>query len=800
MAISKMTIANVRFVLEKFLEETRTIEKVIKNFGILDDRVGKNIVLKVETILHGLSENGFTDVTFSLPFLYFSIFEDIYEYPFLILSGIKKNGSEKRYDDPLMDDLERHLFEYEKKMADCIDDDFKVDVYRAEEFLKTLIEYSTYYYQNANLEFDETMVYSQFLKVFVFVMTVNIVGTNFLRDYEWENYKEMYAEYFVVREEFLGKLTATEELLERAMQLISAFKDVNFDAVNIDLMRVLVNGKDKFQFSDEILRFYKDFINGRIITQKDNKIANVRQILYNYKTDYKTLPECVCELNAMKGSNIPEDIDSLEFLASLKILLEIETDSKQDYIDLVNSLSKKGVKKPSVNLPVITHIDNLYSDDIEGVFLVITGIKKNVSCNFISSERTKSKPFLNSYKDFNLKLSSLIEGDYSIKRYNITHFVNVFMEFLLTQNDLARGDRETKDAHDKFAEQLLLKTILYIIYKDLGVLFSKKSINSIKLLVNSYLEYECFTYGGIANIVCSRIFKQYEMLREKIEREKEDASIKETVESIFEYVHDGEIVRSCPLDEFFGLLRDSSIPEQEQEKYYEMMRERIAHEEYENRLAFCKEAVFTHEEATLYEKYSGNEDAKDIISSIDSIIELFLEASDEDKLILFDAVGEEFAKLREIEEKRQAVLAKIVYFSREVKIGQEISRIPMVLESSLRDAKCDKKIVLKHLERIVDGCLEGDGKIEIEAEPYQIYFKGKSTQIFYARIEDIIVVIDGGRGKVDSVLKVVASVEFRRFYSELVKRIQSGQTPSTEEYTTLIIEKLSEEEKRLSLN
>lgn len=101
---------------------------------------------KLETVKNAITTSGFKTVTFGLPFFPLTIFSGSFAYSYLLLSGIKRNAKEKDTSSPLFDDTERDLFFFETKMADLIDDDYRVDMANMAKFLDLLKEYLQVYF------------------------------------------------------------------------------------------------------------------------------------------------------------------------------------------------------------------------------------------------------------------------------------------------------------------------------------------------------------------------------------------------------------------------------------------------------------------------------------------------------------------------------------------------------------------------------------------------------------------------------------------------------------------------------
>lgn len=145
----------------------------ILDMGTLKSRIECEIL---ETLRAALSRDGFNKVTYGLPYFCWATSGLNIDYSILTITGIKKNAQEKTLDGILMDTVEKGLFEYEKRMAAFIADDYTIDVESTKVFLDIFKEYLEYFWEQRNLETDlePNFSYEEILNVNIVSMAIYI--------------------------------------------------------------------------------------------------------------------------------------------------------------------------------------------------------------------------------------------------------------------------------------------------------------------------------------------------------------------------------------------------------------------------------------------------------------------------------------------------------------------------------------------------------------------------------------------------------------------------------------------------
>lgn len=125
-----------------------SLEKIIKYMEL--------VYYQGMTLASGLSKDGFTGVTHLLPIFALSCSDETDpSFSFLLVSGIKKNGETKKEDDPLMDQLEKNLLNYERRMAAFIDDKYRIDRRQITSFIGILQAYIEFFNKRMSVKIGD---------------------------------------------------------------------------------------------------------------------------------------------------------------------------------------------------------------------------------------------------------------------------------------------------------------------------------------------------------------------------------------------------------------------------------------------------------------------------------------------------------------------------------------------------------------------------------------------------------------------------------------------------------------------
>ena len=113
---------------------------------------------RLDNMIASISTTGFKRTTYLLPVMFFCSFGTGIEFIYLLISGIKINALTKKDDDPLVDDFERKLLAYERKLGEYIAEDesgnLKIDLADVEDFSEVLYHYIIELYENKEFLFN----------------------------------------------------------------------------------------------------------------------------------------------------------------------------------------------------------------------------------------------------------------------------------------------------------------------------------------------------------------------------------------------------------------------------------------------------------------------------------------------------------------------------------------------------------------------------------------------------------------------------------------------------------------------
>lgn len=180
----RLTINGLREDLEIYIPYDASHEDIKKTVNNeCDYRL--SLRKKLISISNGISANGFKNVTYGLPALPLLCTDKGVVLSFLMLTGIKLNAEKKQEDDHRMDPLEKTLFEYEKKMAMYINDEFTIEKEDFIPFIKLYHEYLGYYHNNEKVySFSSEGIENKNFNMFFMGIYFIFCNTNYLSDDE----------------------------------------------------------------------------------------------------------------------------------------------------------------------------------------------------------------------------------------------------------------------------------------------------------------------------------------------------------------------------------------------------------------------------------------------------------------------------------------------------------------------------------------------------------------------------------------------------------------------------------------
>ena len=202
--------------------------------------------------------------------------------------------------------------------------------------------------------------------------------------------------------------------------------------------------------------------------------------------------------------------------------------------------------------------------------------------------------------------------------------------------------------------------------------------------------------------------------------------------------------------------------------------------------------LLTEEQKNLYSlaKVSGDVVKTQIISEIDTILQLLIECKEDEREELIDELNANFAYLKDLDkEEAEKEYNKLIYYKvLDEKTGLNLPNLYLELEKEGRDIY---KNIFNVLSRLNENITTGDKKVLGVKSEYPIWAKGKDYKIFYTIVNGYIVVITGGRKDTgySTISRIISSVGFK----ELCESLKNEENINLEEeskFTSSIIEEL----------
>ncbi len=749
--------------LRKNLYDLDTIDSLKEQIASeRTDRFGsflKELILNEQKItrslLEGISPKGIKKVTFGLPFFPFTYFGIEKDYEFLLISGIKTNALYKKDDDPLMNETERKLCEYERRMGVYISDDYEIKIENMKCFLELFGEYIDYYKDHITFDLDPSFDYFTVYNSLMVKMALYIFYMATGMDYDENTFNTIFHQYLQMMT--LKKTSSTETLSDLMFSMYEYNEDI--EAMNASLLETIHKGPATYEVSKTTLNLLRGQI--RFNAQaNENCVHTAHELSELLKTrNFFRLSEKKQEeyFEKLPGLVVTKVNTVEEMIESIAKYADRSQKTSEQFASLASKISKDGIETVSYNAPIIC----LFKPDSEfdNFYLTLTAIKKN------ANEKKTEDISLDSYQislfEDECRMSEYISDDYRINANFITEFTNTFFRYLDTFFKRATLALSEEYDYEYIKESLLLSVVLYVAYRELGVRFDEKGRSAIRKSIESLSWKEGITPGGIAHLAYRQIYNAYEEIHKRVlEKERSMQPESKDPNSLQTYVQNGRVVHYCEADLFAHLLDENEVNADMRADYEAQMKllaDEEAHREYEKRLEFCRLAVFDEEEAKLYAKYKDDPSCHKTISSIDVAISMFMEATDEDRLLLFDEFADAFDELR-----KRALVDKenrhVVFY---VKNGDSK---PLILDSILKIKKCPIEQAIETLESIVSGDIDDCHEIDLP-DHRSIKCCGRQFKVFYMNVGLMTIIIDGGTDKrtLTKVMYITDREDFKSF-------------------------------------
>ncbi len=777
LSVGKIGSSNIASPLKDAAYNTRVNNFSLKVTNLLDIDT-----LRIQSILDALSPEGFKKATYSLPFFLFTEYAGTLDYDYLLLSGIKRNAQEKTENSPLMDDVEKCLWELEKKMGALMGDDYVIRIEDAKAFLEYLSEYLTFYYESVPFQLDKRFNFESLYSSVMINMALCIFYMHTGIEYDDQMFRTTAYKY-ANDKIYGGKESA--DILANLLSELCQYPE-NMKAMKDSIKKAIVEGKHPYEVSDETIGELKSNIDVTVDTSEEYFEALNRLIERVKRKEKVTLSDYDLTILSYLG-NVDFTKPTLELLSNLSYYRDSFAKNARVFQNLKDSLAKDGVDRVTFSTPIIC----LFYEDagIDTLFLLLTAIKKNAI-------EKDEKEFQNSQLERKLfeyegYMSKLISDDYKIDpKYlgilNMTLLLYIDTYFEKT-NLYFSGEFDYVNA----VNNVMTSLVAYAIYCELGVLLDARGKKVLASYLTAFLTLDDYTPSQAVVATYEKFKEDYKAIEKSVAEEKRQRDYAK----LNQYFKDGRAIASCDNSVLDEILNSLDMPEGQKTYYRELMvafKEQQEIDDYQSRMALCREALFTDEEKTLYAIAAHHEDYKKTIESIDAITEMFLQESEENRLLLLDELVLCFDELRGMLPSEGATQIKFGYYTVQTAEGE----VPLLLRTLRTSKKYNKEIVKDLLNDLASGLIDGDKEIAV-SEPSNlttIRYKGTFFQIGYVKIDDKIIVIDGGVGAhaIQNVTAAIQSFEFKEFITKLN---DEDWVPNSASFEDTIMAQLSEGKK-----
>ena len=425
---------------------------------------------------------------------------------------------------------------------------------------------------------------------------------------------------------------------------------------------------------------------------------------------------------------------------------------------------------------------------------MLTGIKLNAEKK--QDEDSRTDTLEKTLFEYEKKMAVYINDELTIEKEDFIPFIKLYHEYLgYYHNNEQIYSSSSEGIENKNFNMFFMG--IYFIFCNTNYLLTDDEMLALLDLFNHY------KYTGIVDIYEALKLSCDVAFYEISKKEKKLQEWKRQVTEYKKYTQNGHVVEGCDLDVFTDLISKSILDEHQKEQLVAEMRELCEKEANDAR----KESLLSDEEWNLYylaRMYAFNDKA---IREIDAIIELLVEAKDEEEYLdlsveLDVCISALRRSMASINEEGQ-IYGPVVYYKCSIDDDGTEMRIPLILKSLL-SSKMSPVTLENDLNCILDGTIGRDKKIKvIDSLPCNVYYKGRDFPIFYTKVGDVKVIIDVGTFE-DAHLQVAKTVEtedFQNFLSSVRKSVESGNVPNASNCTKLLYTAINNDAKvkKLSL-
>lgn len=528
----------------------------------------------------------------------------------------------------------------------------------------------------------------------------------------------------------------------------------------------------------------------RIKSEIKKDIAFVRRVI---EANLKYRTEKLSKISLTNAENIHVIMDEQRMIGQLS--------------DIINSLGEDGIQKATYGLPLFAL--SLNKSYISNSYLVLQGIKIN------SRGKDINNPLYDNVdkKSYDLEkiMGEMITDDYRVDLNRLEEFFDIYCTYLVsyvTSKNLHNFEYSNKS----IIGSKICTMVAHIVYRVTGHLFTLQEEMSI---VDFYTDDELLSFrmGPASSRACKQLIERYRKPEPSISVEfrepskvitrelLEDGSNVITIDisAIEPYLENGVVTKICDLNIFEDLLEKTTLPVHSKMEYIAQMRNLINRTNidlYNSKMQKCREEVLSLEELDLYNKGKNIPEAKTIIESIDTIIEMFVTGvTEEESLMLKEELCPLFVELKRLmtlPEEKIIDVPKVLYFTEDVLVNGETIKTPKVLKGIVALKKGLYKQILIQMNKLLGDLTAGDGILKGDNLPCQIWYNGKDIKVFYTSINGVTIIIDCLKGdQYGDILKTVKSKEFIEFLASVKRYITDGGVIDGSGFTNLIMSELS---------
>lgn len=204
--------------------------------------------------------------------------------------------------------------------------------------------------------------------------------------------------------------------------------------------------------------------------------------------------------------------------------------------------------------------------------------------------------------------------------------------------------------------------------------------------------------------------------------------------------------------------------------------------------AILKELLEDNIELYNKAKVSNNYDATSITNDIDAVVDLYMEASDEEKEELKREVISYIVKLQAILNKKEA---SIEYFP--IIFYKDSNLVPLFYQNLEEIDKGDYIKVFNELNKLYNNVTNSNYEIYGINAPFKVYEKGNNFKIFYTVYKGYIIIfgVFSKKEAFNQIKLLVQSKDIKNFYDATRRSIDEGISFNEANEYNMIIDKLS---------